>query len=70
MRIEKRLGENQEEVEPKRVEQQQTHIFDLDTLRHFYGMHSYVILLKSGFFLQKRSWSGSRILTETGLISV
>ena len=62
--IEKRLGENQEEIDPKRVEQQQTHIFDLDTLRHFYGIHSYWIWWKSGSFQPRRSWSGSPIRME------
>lgn len=52
--IEKRVGESQEEIDPKRVEQQQTHIFDLDTLRHFYGMNVFGFLCENGYFQQKR----------------
>ena len=42
--IEKRVGEPLDDLESKRLKQQVEHVFDIDTLRHFYRIIQFIDL--------------------------
>ena len=46
----KREGEELEDLDVKKVKTAESHQFDLDTLRHFYGTHIYLELVLETIF--------------------